>query len=290
MPTSESDSPDAIDRPRPSEVEPAQSDPASRPPTVREAAVLFARELAAAVARRTARSCTAELIGLSAESAADFHASLQGGSARLRVATARAAGGDAPLDMVLEIPPAPAFALVDAVLGGGKGAYVPDRPVNDTERRLLSRIVGEAAAALCRRLSAGETIWQPAAETDEPPAEPPRPGEALLIVRTELSVEPAGGVLRLAVPRAAFPAAGGGEREPRGENLVEIAVDAGDGGLRSEDLRDLAAGDILVTDLPPDGEVTVRVAGIAKFVGRLVASHGRRAVHVTRRADQPPEA
>jgi flagellar motor switch protein FliM len=211
---------------------------------------------------------------------------MQPGSARMRVATGRSDGTDAQLEMLLETPPAPAFALVDALLGGDEGEYVPDRPVNDTERRLLSRVLEEATGELCRRLSARDISWRAAAQANEPPPEPRRPGEELLVVRVRLSLGNATGTLRLTLPRAAFPAVG----EDGGENFVQIAVDAGDGGLRTEDLDDLAPGDILMTDLPADGEFTVRVAGIAKFVGNLAASHGRRAVHVTRRADEPPEA
>ncbi|MGC9453881.1 MAG: FliM/FliN family flagellar motor switch protein [Phycisphaerae bacterium] len=276
MDTSQTDSSEGHQQARPQDSPRPRSDST---PTARQAGDAFARDLAQAVSKRVSPNCTATLTGLSAETLADFHASMQAGGAVMLLKAHRSGPSAEPTEMLLEISPAPAFALIDALLGGEGGQYVPRRPANETELRLLSRVANEPARRFLQSVLPGGSA--PAVVEAEPaPAEPQKPAESVLVVRIALTVGQSAGTLRLAVPRALFPQVGEGQR---GENLVQITVDATDANLRSEDLRDLAPGDILVTDLPADGEVAVRVAGIAKFAGRLAAGNGRRAVHITNR-------
>ncbi len=262
-----------------------QSRPNHRP-TAREAAQTFSRELASAVTRRTSRACTTELVGLSAESLADFHASMPPAGARMLL-TGRQSQPDRALEVVLEVPQAAAFALIDTLLGGDMGGYVPDRAVNETERRLLCRTAAEAVEALCRRVWCDNSGLISVDSTDAPD-QPDRPSEPVVVARTELSLDGAIGILRLAIPRGVLEGSDRKDR-PCPDKLVQIAVEASDPNLNPEDLAELAPGDILITDLPADGEVRVRVAGIDKFVGRLAAGNGRRAVHITGRTDQTPD-
>ena len=60
--------------------------------------------------------------------------------------------------------------------------------------------------------------------------------------------------------------------------------------LDGKDLAALAAGDVLVTDAPADGEIVVRVDGRDRFAGRLARWGDRSAVYVTRKLDAPPPA
>ena len=57
--------------------------------------------------------------------------------------------------------------------------------------------------------------------------------------------------------------------------------------LDAADLADLTDGDVIVTDLPTDGEVIVRVGGIPKFAARLQLADGRKTIQITRRLGPP---
>ncbi|MFP3937833.1 MAG: FliM/FliN family flagellar motor switch protein [Phycisphaerae bacterium] len=280
MGTSESDNSAGHEQPRP------QDTPASREAqglTARESAADFAEDLAAAVAQRISRSCSAKLTGLSVESLAEFYGSTQPGGAAMLLASCRSSTSPEPIELLFEIAAAPAFALIDALLGGDRGDYVPNRSANETELRLLSRVIAEPARNLLGKILPGEQAG--AGEVEPAPAEPNRPAESVLVARVELTVGQSTGTARLAMPRVLFPNVA---TQP-GDNLVQITVDTSDTNLRGGDLENLAPGDILMTDLPADSEVAVRAAGIVKFVGRLAAGNGRRAVHITGRADDQSE-
>jgi flagellar motor switch protein FliM len=49
------------------------------------------------------------------------------------------------------------------------------------------------------------------------------------------------------------------------------------------ELAGLAVGDILATELPTDGEITIRIGGIPKYAARLRVIDGRKVVTITRR-------
>lgn len=248
--------------------------------SAREVGAAFAGSLAEAAGKRTPLSCTAELIGLSVETQADFCSSMQPNGARMLLRANCGGASSEPVDLLLEIQPAPAFALVEAMLGGPDEGYLPDRPANDTELRLLSRVMIDATEGLLRAVHPqghGPILVR----FEQAPQQPRRPGESVLVVRVELTAGGAKGVLRMAVPPEICAEPIG---RVRGDNLVQITVDAADADLSDEDLEHLAPGDILMTDLPADGEVSVRVAGIEKFVGKLAAGNGRRAVHITARS------
>ena len=53
--------------------------------------------------------------------------------------------------------------------------------------------------------------------------------------------------------------------------------------LDSADLADLAIGDILATEVPLDGEITIRIGGIPKYATRLRVIDGQKVVTITRR-------
>ncbi|MEI7837778.1 MAG: FliM/FliN family flagellar motor C-terminal domain-containing protein [Planctomycetota bacterium] len=76
-----------------------------------------------------------------------------------------------------------------------------------------------------------------------------------------------------------LPVAEGGR--PLG--IMELTVTSLETGVPADELTTLAPGDILATEIDAGQDVVVRLAGIPKFVGRLGAYEGRRAVTISAR-------
>lgn len=163
---------------------------------------------------------------------------------------------------MLEIAPQIAWPMIDSLLGGpGDGSYLPSRALTVIEQRLLSRLASAAGQCLGGDLPTA------------PPRDSDRPG---IVLDFLLSVGESSGAVRLFLPED--PACS--HHSTPSVGLVEISVTAGEMSLEVGELAALAVGDILTTDAPGDGEVTVRVAGIPKYRARLGACNGRRAITI----------
>ncbi len=224
--------------------------------------------------------------GLVESTLGDFLNSVEERTCCLPLIVSPACQATAPL---VEISPQIAFGLIDRLLGGSGGdSYIPARPLTAIEGRLLRRLVESAAACITRHWPwASSEAFIGAAE-----ALPEFPPEALagpvIIAKFTLTMGRHAGAMRLCLPAASVPlmgnaSAGAWQGKARGGSPLELSVVIQDEGMSAEDLSQLAAGDILVTDTAGDGEVIVRVAGIPKFYGRLASANGRRAIRITRR-------
>lgn len=124
------------------------------------------------------------------------------------------------------------------------------------------------------------------------PAGPPtlQPNESFR--RASFAIHVAGccdGSLRLGLPAVqgdALFAQGRKDERPDGQparaGAAELSVVAQNLGLQPEQLADLAAGDVLITDIPHDSEVLVRIDGDDRFAGKLGSRNGKRAVILAR--------
>jgi flagellar motor switch protein FliM len=190
---------------------------------------------------------------------------------------------------LVEISPQIAFGLIDRLLGGtGGDSYIPARPLTALEGRLLRRLVESAAACITRHwpwasteafIGAAETLPDFAAELQAAP---------VIIAKFTLTMGRHAGAMRLCLPAAMVPLMGNAsdgawQGRARGGSPLELSVVIQDEGMTAEEVSQLAAGDIVVTDTAGDGEVIVRIAGIPKFYGRLASANGRRAIRITRR-------
>jgi flagellar motor switch protein FliM len=165
----------------------------------------------------------------------------------------------------LALSPAVALAMVERLLGSPPAADASSRAATSLERRVLGRLVEAAGAALESCLGA--------------PAESPGPAPELTVATFTAEFDARRGALRVAVPRELAPL---GERQRQGAPM-ELTLSLPETTLAAQDAMALAPGDIVATDLPPGGEVIVRVAGIPKFAGLLCEYQGRRAVRILRR-------
>ncbi len=186
--------------------------------------------------------------------------------------TAAGAAADAPPKAWIELPVRLAGSIVDRLLGGSGDQAPDDRPLTRAERRLLRRFVErwtEPVAAALERAGVSVASGAPAA-----------------VLAFEACVGAAAGTVKLCLP-AGVLGRQGAAAEDASSGPVEISV-AVEQPAEADALANLEPGDIIDTEMPVDGEVIVRVAGIPKYAGRLRACDGRRAVEIVRRLGEPP--
>lgn len=218
----------------------------------------------------------------------------------------------------MEVSSQLACTIVDRLLGGtGRTVCVPARPATATERRVLNRAIELVAVSLSQSLPGGEKPRLVAAQ--EGPSDGSAQGgidaaRAVRMAAFEVAVNSQVGTFRLwmlldkietgpsghGLPVTAG-AAGAPSRGERGRAPMELSASL-ETTMTAAQLADLAPGDIVTTETPadsPDGiAVTVRVAGIPKFSGRLGVSSQegsedaapRRAVTVKGKLSGPGEA
>jgi len=175
----------------------------------------------------------------------------------------------------MELPQCVALAAIGRLLGGsGDAECLPHRALTAVERRLLRRMLDMVGLELGRHLEAiaGQGSFRPLDATDR-----------AVVTTFELTLGGHVGSMRLCVGADALhlplPARPGGSAKL---GPIELAVTLESSGRDQPGLPDeLVAGDILASDVAPDAELTVRIAGIPKLTGRLCAADGKRAVRLT---------
>jgi hypothetical protein len=203
----------------------------------------------------------------------------------------------------LEFSPAIAMALVERLMGGaGDGspfspfasanrpvglvgqyqnalAAPPQRPLTPAERRVLLHLANLVALSL--------SVTRPGGKAGELRADlAPAGGDGddrVVVATLELSLSGLVGTMRLCgCGRLAGAArSGAGKRATAAPLEITAAIEALE--LDTADLAGLAVGDILATEVPPDGEITIRIGGIPKYAARLRVIDGRKVVTITRR-------
>lgn len=204
-----------------------------------------------------------------------------------------------PQPVAAELSPELCFALFERLAGGDAADLdVPDRPLTEIERKVLTRAARATAAALRDAWPAGGDLPPLAApaESAAPRSRDEATAEAWVAAfGVDVGGQP--GALRLHMPLDPGGLAGvagvvcrhaeqqdGEQRPPRApasRRPLDLVAALPDIDLSDEQLADLAEGDLLATGLPSDTEVVLTVAGIPRFVGRLGKHNGRRAVTIT---------
>jgi flagellar motor switch protein FliM len=188
----------------------------------------------------------------------------------------------------LEFSPAIAMAMVECMLGAPPGRPgVPPRPLTPAERRVLHSLAEVAAASLSTAWPGGDKP-RLAAEHAPAPLAVQADEEPVAVITFQLAFAGHLGTLRLCAPAGAVEGAIPPRRARRfGDAPLELTAAVEGIMLDEADLAGLAAGDILATDTPVDGEVILRIGGIPKFAARLRTADGRKALTITRRLDGP---
>ena len=175
----------------------------------------------------------------------------------------------------MELPYCIALAAIDRLLGGpGDVECLPRRALTAVERRLLRRMLDGVGRELGRHFEA--TVGQGSFRSLDAT-------QRAVVATFELTLGGHVGPIRLCVGadvlQLPLPARPGGSAKL---GPIELAVALESPGQDQPGLPDeLAVGDILASDVAPDAELTVRIAGIPKLTGRLCAAAGKRAVRLT---------
>jgi len=200
----------------------------------------------------------------------------------------------------LEFSPAIAMVLVERLMGGeGDGspfasgnragglavkhnsapAPPPQRPLTSAERRVLLHLANLVALTL--------SVARPGGKSGELRADLAPAGgggdDRVVVATFELSLSGRVGTMRLCgCGRLAWAARGGASKRTTAAPLeVTAAIEGLE--LDSADLADLAVSDILATEVPTGGEITIRIGGIPKYAARLRVIDGRKVITITRR-------
>jgi flagellar motor switch protein FliM len=243
--------------------------------------------LAAALRRRLPVDCGVHLVDISVSSVQGFRRNVQEPTCCYTL-TARSSRGGPESEVWVDVGGEIAHPVLEALLGGGGGRVAAtDRPLTAVERRLLRRLpqaVGECLTAALVRAGVSVELSQPSVRSGA------APGGLAAVLTFRLSSRGADGAMRVALPAALVEAMLPAGLAQRGQwAAIELSAALPDTSLPASEAAALEVGDILTTDTPPDGEVTVRLAGVAKFTARLGACDGRRAITITRPLPPPQQ-
>lgn len=167
-----------------------------------------------------------------------------------------------------------AAAMMDVILGGKPyQESAGSRALTAIDRRLLRRVVDRAAGLVASLAGLQQPLSPRQAEHMTEPS-------CVAAICLDMDI---GGAMWLFVDaelcEGSKPGAKGGPIELSATlNVEEIA---------SDQLSDLAIGDVIATDVSVEGEIVVRLAGIPKYIGQLSTVDGKKAITITRKISEP---
>ena len=214
----------------------------------------------------------------------------------------------APLDgsFCLEISPLITYPVLDRLLGGSNtDLFIPQRPLTAIELRLVSRIIDRACSAMQEAWAGVVALDVHLRDSESNPqlVQVVPPNEVVVVVGFELKMGSRAGTMSLCVPynviepvldqltNQAWDAHTRTETNDRLRDQIARQLDQAkltlssvlaDTTIRLNELLNLEAGDIIVTDKPADAPLTMLVEGKRKYVGHLGQFKGSRAFKVQR--------
>lgn len=202
----------------------------------------------------------------------------------------------------LEFSPAIAMALVERLMGGaGNGSPAASgnsggkfqaesetasttpvpHPLTPTERRVLLHLANLVALSL--------SVARPGGKAGELRADLAPAGgsgdDRVVVATLELSLSGLVGTMRLCGCGRLAGSVHGNQHKRMSAAPLEVTATIEGLELDWADLAGLAEGDILATEVPVDGEITIRIGGIPKYAARLRIVDGQKVVTITRRLD-----
>ena len=271
-----------------------------KPPELAWLADNFARSFSAAAGGLLRADLTARLAAVAETSRRQFTQALEEPTCAFGLVPAGIEPADPAAVTCLEFSPAIAMALVERLMGGeGDGPHLssgsragglaaeyqsalttpPRRPLTSAERRVLLHLANLVAMSL--------SVARPGGRSGELRADLAPVGgqgrDRVVVATFELSLSGRVGTMRLCGAGRLAGAAGGGAGKRTTAAPLEVTAAIEGLELDSADLAGLAVGDILATEVPTDGEITIRIGGIPKYAARLRVVDGRKIVTITRR-------
>ncbi len=186
---------------------------------------------------------------------------------------------------IVEVRPNALFPIIDCLLGGGREKTpIARRPLTEIEARLAARVVRAWIHSL-------QTAWQAAAplvfaQEFEPVKAGHTSGDEVLALAFDVELAGSQGSLHLAIPLVEIGAicasvdeqpalAGACEGSQFVARLRDVPLD-------SDEVASLAIGDVITTDHRADEPVIVAQDGVPRFVAKLGAWLGHKAIEIER--------
>ncbi|MBI3837122.1 MAG: flagellar motor switch protein FliM [Planctomycetia bacterium] len=216
--------------------------------------------------------------------------------------------------LILDIDPAILYPIIERLLGGGRepGA-VARRPLTEIELRLVSRITGLFLQELRR---AWQNVLELELSVDRVESDPRLvqvvpPGEAVALIRFELTINDARGIMSLCIPRLALRRiddrlsgnawASHGQRPPSTQtvkqvseslhqSVVELVAHLAETKITTGDMFNLRVGDIITTEKDVHSPVAVCLEGVPKYRAHPGSFKGHKAIQIEEALGPPPES
>ena len=199
----------------------------------------------------------------------------------------------------LEISPLIGYPMIDRLLGGSAAdVFVPQRPLTQIEQRLMQRVIDRCAHHLSEAWSGRMPAMSPtgAFQCNARQVELVSAGERVVVVRFEVRMGSRAGGMALCLPTAlamALTGASNAEHSPLDEppcpEAVELRAVLARTTMTVDELRSLSPGDVLTTQTPAGGEVTLHIPGHDPLVGKAGQFRGKKAIRIlAASAESPP--
>jgi flagellar motor switch protein FliM len=212
-----------------------------------------------------------------------------------------------PLDsnIAMEMNPSIVFPMIDILLGGPGTAPTGERTLTEIEMNIIEGVVKLAMRDL-------REAWRPIMElefvlegtgTKAQMFQIVSAGETVVSVAIEIKVGETSGTMNICIPsrmlkviRSRFDQQWNirrqkvaGSEAPRLLNLlqtadVSVSAELRESSMMVDDLLKLVVGDVIQLNARVGDPVALCVCGIPKYIGRVVAKRGKKALEVTRQA------
>lgn len=214
-----------------------------------------------------------------------------------------------PLDgnICLELSPLIVYPIIDRLLGGSNAdLFIPQRPLTAIEQRLVQKVTDKAMIAL-------EEAWESIAplkvshvdiESNPQLVQIVPPNEVVVVVGFEIKLGGRAGTASLCIPynviepvmeKLSNQTWAQYKRNRHDASLVKklarqlavarltVTTMLAETTIKFSDLMNLQAGDLIVTEKPASGPLTLCIEGKRKYIGHIGQHKGNRAFKVKRK-------
>jgi len=211
----------------------------------------------------------------------------------------------------LEISPLIVYPLIDRLLGGAnRDLFIPQRPMTAIESRIMSVLIDRANKAMTESWAGIADVEFTLSDMESNPqlVQIVPPNEVVIVIGFEIKMSSRAGTMNLCIPfnvieplmeelsnQSWFKV----ERREGHEKFTGLVTDnisravlsiegvLAETTITLEDLRNLAVGDIIVTEKPASSPVVMNVESERKFIAKIGKWRGNRALKILRpiRAD-----
>ena len=216
--------------------------------------------------------------------------------------------------IILDLNPSIIFPIFDRLLGGGRAQHTnyPSRPLTGIELKLLTRITDQAINGLEKCWS---NLCQLELQVTQVESNPQLiqivpPNEVIVLISFEVIMGEMRGIMNLCMPfntieplsgklssdtwssytkRAVDPAQKLNLESGVKQAKVEMVVQLASTKLTATEFRGLGVGDVIMTEQPIEGGLSVSVEGRPMFLGAAGAYKGHKAVQIGKPIARPED-